>query len=126
MTIDIPQELAEAQQRLPVVIDSDTIPLEINLRIMALSIAQRHVGDTSVKEGALYNALKMDNKVLEPANVDMVLKVALVFERYLWGEWSKGIVENALAATQHRVADAIEKEFQQHDAPRHSTSGTMP
>lgn len=112
MPIDVEQEINEANARLPVTLpDAAILPIEIQLRVMALSIAQRHVGDTCVREGALYQQLKMDNKLGEPASVDHVLRAALFFERYLWGEWSKGIAENAMDAISTEAADVIEKEF---------------
>ena len=106
--IDVPAELANAEARLPVVVDN-AMPLDFSLRLMALTIAQRHVGDTAVKEGGLYQQLKMDNKLGDAVSVDDVIRAALVFERYLWGEWSKGIAENAINAVSTDAADAIEK-----------------
>lgn len=110
--VDVEQELAEANARLPVALPDREMPLDIQLRSIALAVAQRHVGDTCIKEGNLYQQVKMDNKLGPPVSVDMVVRTALVFERYLWGEWSKGIAENALAATDKLVADALEKEFE--------------
>jgi hypothetical protein len=109
--IEVSKELSEAHAKLPINIDSTSVPLDMQMRAIALTLAQRHVGETCVKEGAMYNALKMDNKLGEPVSLDNVIHAALVFERYLWGEWSKGIAENALEATMTEVADAIEKEF---------------
>lgn len=108
--IDVKKELEEANARLPVVIDGP-MPLDIQLRSIALTIAQRHVGDTCVKEGNLYQQLKMDNKLGSAVSVDDVVRAALVFERYLWGEWSKGLAENAMAEVSTKIADAIEKEL---------------
>ena len=109
--IDVEKELSEANARLPVSLTDASLPMEFQIRSIALTLAQRHVGDTCVKEGGLYQQLKMDNKLGHAVSVDDVVKAALVLERYLWGEWSKGIAENAIAATMTKVADAIEAEF---------------
>lgn len=109
--IDVPAELAKAHAQFPLVLPDREIPLDMQMRTIALTIAQRHCGDTTVKEGNLYQQLKMDNKLAGPLTVDHVLHAALVFERYLWGEWSKGIAEKAIESTMTEVADAIEKEF---------------
>lgn len=109
--IDVEKELAEANARLPVVLPDQGMPLDIQIRSIALTIAQRHVGDTCVKEGALYQQLKMDNKLGHAVSVNDVVRTALVLERYIWGEWSKNIAENAMNSTMTEVADAIEREF---------------
>lgn len=108
MTIDVEKELEGAQARLPINVDSTSVPLDMQMRVIALTLAQRHVGDTCIKEGALYNAVKMDNKLGNPVSVMDVRNAAIVFERYLWGEWSKGVVEHALEATMTNVGDALE------------------
>lgn len=110
--MNIQEEIDEANKRLPMVLPDSPLPIDYQLRCTALLIAQRHVGETCVKEGALYQQLKMDNKLGNVVSVDDVVKTALVFERYLWGEWSKGIAESALNATMTEVADAIEDEFE--------------
>lgn len=128
MAIDIAQEIEGAEARLPVKIDQP-LPVALALRTTALMVAQRHVGDTCVKEGGLYQQLKMDNKLGNDVSIDDVLRAALVFERYLWGEWSKGIAENAMAAIETQVADAIEEEFKKRmdggdDDPTHPSSAS--
>lgn len=112
MAIDVSHELQEANAKLPVNIDRE-MPLDITLRTIALAVAQRHVGDTCVKEGGLYQQLKMDNKLGNAVSVDGVVRAALIFERYLWGEWSKGIAENAINAVSNEIADAIEEQFEE-------------
>jgi hypothetical protein len=95
-------------------------------------VTQRHVGDTCVKEGALYQQLKMDNKLGGVVGIDDVVRAALVFERYLWGEWSKGLAENAIDAVSKEAADEIEerlkarfeKEFKDEPPIRPSSGGT--
>lgn len=110
--IDVEKEIAEANARLPVALPDTPMPLEIQIRSVALAVAQRHCGDTVVSEGALYQQLKMDNKLGDVMTVEHVVRAALVFERFLWGEWSKGIAENALESTLTDAADAIEREFE--------------
>lgn len=119
-TINVEQELAEAQSRLAVVLPDTPMPMAFTVRSLALTIAQRHVGDSTVKEGNLYQQLKMDQKLGGPVSVDDVIKAALVFERYLWGEWSKGLAENAINATLTEAADVIEREL---DARRAAPTG---
>lgn len=127
MTIDIKQEIDEATARLPVALPDTPMALEMQIRCTALLIAQRHVGDTCVKEGSLYQQLKMDNKLGGTVSVDDVIKAALIMERYLWGEWSKGIAENALAATETMIADVIEEEFEkQRNIPDEPPTRTTP
>lgn len=108
--INVEKELSAANARLPITIDRN-MPLDITLRTIALTIAQRHVGDTVVREGDLYQQLKMDNKLGQVVSIDDVVRCALVFERYLWGEWSKGIAENAANTVAGEMAEEIEKQF---------------
>lgn len=115
--INVKHELEAAQERLPINIDSSSMPIDFTLRAMALTIAQRHVSDTCIKEGNLYQQIKMDNKLGETVSVKHVINAALVFERYLWGEWSKGIAENALAATETKVADYLERQLRGEGEP---------
>lgn len=122
--IDIQQELDEANARLPVVLPDNPMPAPFAIRSLALTIAQRHVGDTTIKEGNLYQQVKMDNKLGGPVSVEDVIRAALVFERYLWGEWSRGIAENALEATLTEVADAVEREFMKDSPTRPHGSGS--
>ncbi len=133
MAIDVEKELTEAHEKLPIIIDSPSVPLDMQMRVIALTLAQRHVGDTCVKEGALYNALKMDNKLGNVVTLDDVIRAALVMERYLWGEWSKGIADHAIEAMMTEAADAIEEEFKkgpsrekgdEEPPPRPSSGGT--
>lgn len=109
MTIDVANELESAQARLPINVDSTSVPLNMQMRVIALTLAQRHVGDTCIKEGALYNAVKMDNKLGNPVSLGDVIRGAIVFERYLWGQWSKGVAEHALEATMTDIGDALEE-----------------
>lgn len=109
--VDIEQEITEANVRLPVALPNMEAPIDIQVRIMALAIAQRYIGDSCVKEGNLYQQLKMDQKLGPPVTTEDVVKAALIFERYIWGEWSKGIAEHAIESVNTEIADAIEKEF---------------
>lgn len=111
MSIDIKKEINEAEARLPVNLGDTAMPLPFTIRSIALTVAARFAGDSTVKEGALYNALKMDNKLCEPLNVNHVINYALAFERYLWGEWSKDIAGQALDTTLQEVDRVLKKEI---------------
>jgi hypothetical protein len=111
--INVTAELAAANKQLAIDLTKSSLPLEMQMRTIALTIAQRHCGDTTVKEGALYNALKMDNKPTEVLTVDHVIRAALIFERYLWGQWSRGIAEEAMNATSKEFASHIEAELRE-------------
>lgn len=104
--LNISKEIAEANARLPLVVDRE-MPLDITIRSIALSVAQRHCGDTTVKEGNLYQHLKMDNKLSGPLTVNHVLHAALVFETYLWGKWSQDIAGKAMEQTLSELDQAI-------------------
>ena len=104
--IDVSKEITAANERLMVNIDRE-MPLDITLRSIALTIAQRHCGDTTVKEGNLYQQLKMDNKLGGPLSVNDVLRAALIFEAYLWGKWSKDIAGKAMEQTLKEMDEAI-------------------
>ena len=52
--LDISKEITEANARLPIDVSQVNMPLDITIRSIALSVAQRHCGDTTVKEGNLY------------------------------------------------------------------------
>ena len=104
--IDMTKELAEANARLPVVVDRE-MPLDITIRSIALSVAQRHCGDTVVSEGNLYQQLKMDNKLTGPLTVNHVVHAALVFEAYLWGKWSQDIAGKAMEQVLGELDEAI-------------------
>lgn len=128
--INIPKEMAAVDARLPIHIDRE-MPLDITIRVVALGIAQRHVGDTVISEGGLYQQLKMDNKLGAPVSVDNVIHAALVFERFLWGQWSKGIAENAIEKAEGAAAEFIEKMLDEKfsgvdDDPSRPSSGNAP
>lgn len=110
-SIDIEQELVEAQARFPITLSDRELPLEMSIRALALTIAQRHVSDTVVKEGNLYQQLKLDNKPLTVVSVNNVITTALVFERYLLGEFSKGLAEQALNATMTEMSEQVDETF---------------
>jgi hypothetical protein len=105
--VNISKELTEANARLPVNLGDYQMPLDIAIRSIALTIAQRHMGDRTVHEGALYNALKMDNKLGGPLTVDDVLRAALIFEAYMWGKWSKDMAGRAIEQTLDELDAAI-------------------
>jgi hypothetical protein len=106
--IDMPSEIAEANRRLPIDMSQVEMPLDITIRSVALSVAQRHCGDTTVKEGNLYQQLKMDNKLAGPLTVEHVVRCALIFEMYLWGKWSQDIAGKAMEQTMVELEKAVE------------------
>ena len=83
------------------------MPLDITIRSIALSVAQRHAGDRTVKEGNLYQQLKMDNKLGGPLTTSDVVHAALIFEAYLWGKWSQDIAGKAMEHTLNELDKAI-------------------
>jgi hypothetical protein len=105
--IDIGKEIATANARLPIDMSSVELPMDITIRSIALTVAQRHCGDTTVKEGNLYQQLKMDNKLAGPLTVEHVIHCALIFEMYLWGKWSKDIAGKAVEQTMSELETAI-------------------
>lgn len=104
--VDVSKEIAEANDRLGLTVDRE-MPLDITIRSIALTVAQRYCGDTTVHEGNLYQQLKMDNKLSGPLTVNHVLHAALVFEAYLWGKWSQDIAGKAMEETLKKLEDAI-------------------
>jgi len=107
--IDVPKELDEANERMPVDLSQSKTPLDITVRSIALMVAQRHCGDATVKEGNLYQQLKMDNKLGGPLTAEDVVTAALIFERYLWEEWSKNIVGHALEDVLEEANQVLKK-----------------
>ncbi len=105
--LDMGKEIALADERLAVNNTALEMPLDITIRSIALTVAQRHCGDVTVKEGNLYQQLKMDNKLAGPLTVSHVLHAALVFEMYLWGKWSQDIAGKAMEQTLDELNKAI-------------------
>lgn len=105
--LNISQELAEADARLPIDVSGVEMPLDITIRSIALSVAQRHCGDTTVKEGNLYQQLKLDNKLGGPLSAEDVIRAALIFEMYLWGKWSQDIAGKAMEQALSELDAAI-------------------
>ena len=119
----IQKQLADANARLVIDASSQPMPLDITIRSMALAIAQRHCDDVTVKEGNLYQQLKMDNKLVGPLTVQHVIHAALVFERFLWGEWSKTLIGDALKDVREKVLDELEEEFKDKPPVRQHAGG---
>lgn len=128
---DLSTEIAEANAQLPIDLSRHAMPLDLQIRSIALTLAQRHTGDTVVREGNLYQHLKMDNKLAGPLTVEHVLHCALIFERFLWGEWSKGVAGEAMTHTLDEMDKAIKREGDQwfgdeEDPPTRPHSGGEP
>lgn len=107
--INLPAEIEAAASRLAINNTNLEMPLDITIRSIALSVAQRHMGDRTVKEGALYNALKMDNKLGNSLSTEDVIRAALVFEMYLWGKWSQDIAGKAMETVLGELEEAVKK-----------------
>jgi hypothetical protein len=105
--LNMSREITESNARLPLDMSQVEMPLDVTIRSAALSIAQRHCGDTTVKEGNLYQQLKMDNKLVGPLTVEHVIRCALIFEMYLWGKWSQDIAGKAMEQTLDELDNAI-------------------
>ena len=108
-TAHISKQLMAENARLPIDISNMALPTDMSIRSIALTLATRHCGDRTVKEGNLYQQLKMDNKLGGPLTTADVVRCALIFERFLWGEWSKDIAKEALTDALQEMEDALEK-----------------
>lgn len=104
---DVSKEIVEADKRLAIDNSNLTMPLDVTIRSIALSVAQRHAGDMTVKEGNLYQQLKMDNKLAGPLTAAHVVHAALIFEAYLWGKWSQDIAGQAMEHTLSELEKAV-------------------
>jgi hypothetical protein len=108
--LDVGKEISEASQRHAIDISKTGMPLDMTVRSVALTLATRHCGDVTVKEGNLYQQLKMDNKLAGPLTPGHVIHCALIFERFLWGEFSKGLAGEAMA----KSLDEMDAAFKEH------------
>lgn len=107
MDIDVSKEIAAADSRLAINNSQLEMPLDITIRSIALTVAQRHAGDRTVKEGNLYQQLKMDNKLGGPLTTEDVIRAALAFEMYLWGKWSQDIAGKAMETVLGELDQAV-------------------
>ena len=107
MDFDVSKEIAAADDRLVINNTALEMPLDITIRSIALSVAQRHAGDRTVKEGNLYQQLKMDNKLGGPLTTEDVIHAALAFEMYLWGKWSADIAGKAMETVLEEFDKAV-------------------
>lgn len=107
--IDVSKEIVAADTRLAINNTNLEMPLDITIRSIALSIAQRHAGDRTVKEGNLYQQLKMDNKLGGPLTTEDVVRAALAFEMYLWGKWSQDIAGKAMETVLGELDKAVQR-----------------
>jgi hypothetical protein len=105
--INLPAEIDAADSRLAINNTNLEMPLDITIRSIALSVAQRHCGDKTVKEGNLYQQLKMDNKLGNALSTEDVIRAALIFEMYLWGKWSQDIAGKAMETVLGEMERAV-------------------
>ncbi len=116
--LNISNELAVAGGTHAIDISQTNMPLDMTVRSVALTLATRHCGDTVVSEGNLYQQLKMDNKLAGPLTASHVIHCALIFERYLWGEFSKDLAGEAMASTLDEVEKVLADKFRDEDPSR--------
>ena len=116
--LNVSNELAAASPTHAIDISQTNMPLDMTVRSVALTLATRHCGDTVVSEGNLYQQLKMDNKLAGPLTPSHVLSCALIFERYLWGEFSKDIAGGAMAAALDEIDKVVGEKFEDEDPSR--------
>jgi hypothetical protein len=109
--LDVQKELAAENTKMAVDISGVSLPLEVQVRSVALTLAVRHCGDTVVSEGNLYQQLKMDGKLGGPLTVDHVINCARLFEAFLWGKWSKGVAAEVIEKTIKDAEDIINEEL---------------
>lgn len=60
-----------------------------SVRTLALTMAVKYHGDTIIKDGGMYQQLRMEQKDIQPTHVNVVLKTAIEFERYLRGDYAE-------------------------------------
>lgn len=63
------------------------IPADTMIRMAALGMAVRYCGDNVIKDGTMYQQLKLDGKPIKEGSHDLVLQSAVAFERYLRGDY---------------------------------------
>jgi len=122
--LNVSNELAIASGTHAIDISQTNMPLDMTVRSVALTLATRHCGDTVVSEGNLYQQLKMDNKLVGPLTPSHVISCALIFERYLWGEFSGGLAGDAMSSAIAEVEKVMAEKFKDEDPSRpHSGEG---
>lgn len=67
--------------------DPGSVILDFNkeekLRMTALMLATRYHTESVIKEGGLYNAMKMSGENLRTLTPELVVETAIIFEKYL-------------------------------------------
>jgi hypothetical protein len=116
--LNVSNELAAASGTHAIDISQTNMPLDMTVRSVALTLATRHCGDTVVSEGNLYQQLKMDNKLAGPLTPSHVIHCALIFERYLWGEFSKDLAGDAMASALNEVEKVVSEKFKDEEPTR--------
>src|SRR6185369_4033835 len=116
--LNVSNELAVASGTHAIDISQTSMPLDMTVRSVALTLATRHCGDTVVSEGNLYQQLKMDNKLAGPLTPSHVITCALIFERYLWGEFSGGLAGDAMSSALDEIDKVMSEKFKDEDPSR--------
>lgn len=65
------------------------------LRVTALMMAINYHRETIVHDAAMYQQLKMDNKILSPTRAHKVVAQAVIFELYLRGGYDEAVAKFA-------------------------------
>lgn len=116
--LNVTNELAIAAGTHAIDISQTSMPLDMTVRSVALTLAVRHCGDTVVNDGNLYQQLKMDNKLGGPLTPSQVIYCAGIFEQYLWGAFSKDMAGSAMTSAMDEMEKAMAEKFGDEDPSR--------
>ena len=138
-TVDVEVDLAEGKPLNPMEEMIASVPSVANmqldltkdekLRTTALMLAVRYHQDTVVKEGELYQQMKMDQKQLRTTSAKIVVEYAWEFEQYLRGESEvvKRLEEAFMERLERRLAEQEEEEDEHpDDRPAAPTAAPVP
>ncbi len=68
-------------------------PLQLDaatgVRMTALMMSVKYHAETTIKDGQLYQQIKLENKPIETLTNSKVLQTAIEFERYLRGDYAE-------------------------------------
>lgn len=92
----------------PIEVAADDLSNEIKIRSIALAMATRHHGEAVIQDADMYRMLKMENEHrITPLTPQMVVDTAVLFERYLLGEFSRGLTDDVLAEVMNEIDDKL-------------------
>ena len=129
-TVDVEVDLAEGKPLNPMEEMIASVPSVANmqldltkdekLRTTALMLAVRYHQDTVVKEGELYQQMKMDQKQLRTTSAKIVVEYAWEFEKYLRGE------SETVQRLEEALLDRIERRLVEELAEEEADDGNAP